>query len=112
MEITDKARAALGGSIKDLGNMMMLRSYTKDITNIWPVLDVLMVYRQLLPEEHDEFMINRGDRIVMIRQLEYMCRHPSIPGSNRRFISLVAASCNMHVFGNLFMSMDDVLVFV
>ncbi|KAA8578418.1 hypothetical protein FQN60_018708 [Etheostoma spectabile] len=92
VEITDKARTALGESIEDLGNMMMLRSYTKDITNIWPVLDVLMAYGQLLPEEHDEFMINRGDRIVMIRQLEYMCRDPNIPGSNRRFISLVAAS--------------------
>lgn len=111
VEITHKAHAALGEKVEDLWNMMTLPRYTKNITNIWPLLDTLMAHGQLLPEEHEEFMINRDDRIVMIKHLEYLCKDTSIPAGNRRFMSLVAASCNMHVFGILDMSTEDVLVF-
>ena len=111
VEITNKAQAALGERVEDLQNMMTLPCYTMNITNIWPILDTLMAHGQLLPEEHEEFMINRDDRNVMIKHLEYLCSQTSIPEGNRRFISLVAASCNMHVFGILDMSTEDVLVF-
>lgn len=111
MDITTKAKAALGNKIRDLRNMMMLPRYTRRITTIRSVLDVLIEYDQLLPEEYQEIMRNPDDHNGMVMQLAYMCRDPSIPEGNRIFMSLVTASYNMHVFGCIGMSMEDVLVF-
>ena len=111
VEITNKVHSELGERVEDLGNMMMLPRYTKNITDIWTAIDVLMEYGQLLPEEYEELWINRRDRNGTIKHLEYLCRDTSIPGGSRRFISLVVASCNMHVFDLLGMSREDVLVF-
>ena len=112
VEVTVEARAALGDRIEDLRNTIVLPRYTKNITAFCPVLDTLMAHGRLLPEEHEEFMINRDDRHAALEQLEHLGRDTSIPARSRRFVSLVAASCSMHVFGSLDMSTEDVLVFV
>lgn len=112
VQLTDKARTALGDKVCDLWTMPMQPSYNKNITSIMPALDVLYDKNQLLPEEFAEFRVNQDDHNSMIVKLEELCLDITIPEPSRRFIALVVSSCNMHVFGipNL-MSMEDVIVF-
>ena len=111
VEISHKARAELGERIQDLENAIVSPRYTNNIANIFPALDVLMSYGQLLREEYEEFIINHDDCHAMRRQLQDMYRDTNIPQTNRSFISLVVASCNMHVFKIIGMNLNDVLVF-
>lgn len=115
VKLTDKVRAALGDKIHHLWSMTMTPSYNRRITDIMSALDLLVFHSQLLPEERAEFQLNRNNGYAMIVQLEEMCRDTTIPEPNRKFISLVVSSFNMHVFdipNNIKMRMGDVFVYV
>jgi hypothetical protein len=115
VKLTDKVRAALGDKIDHLWSMTMIPSYSQRITDIMSALDLLVFHSQLLPEERAEFQLNRGHDHAMIVQLEDMCWDTTIPEPNRKFISLVVSSFNMHVFdipNVIKMRMEDVFEYV
>lgn len=112
VELTEKVRSALGDKVAHLKSMTTTPLYKNKILNVNCALDVLMTYRQLLPEEYAEFSLNEYDTAAMTRILQKLCSDTTIPQANREFISLVVASFNMHAFDLLTMSMEDVLVFV
>ncbi|XP_030251728.1 uncharacterized protein LOC115568527 [Sparus aurata] len=112
VHLTEKVRSALGDKVAHLKNMMTTPIYENRIVEVKCALDLLMQYKQLLPEEYIEFELNEDDTAAMARLLQKLCGDTSIPQANREFISLVVASFNLHAFDLPKMSKEDVLVFV
>ncbi|KAJ8009932.1 hypothetical protein DPEC_G00069290 [Dallia pectoralis] len=111
VDLTALVRSALGAKVCDLYTITG-RVENQWILIIWPALEVLVTTGQLLPEEYSEFELNKHNHPAMVKQLERICDDTEIPEPNRRFISLVVNSFNMHMFHLAGISMQDVFVFV
>lgn len=113
VRLSFRVRVALGKNVEDLYIMPLLPAYNRKIKWKMFAFNILRERGQLLPEEYDDFMTYQFDNNAMIRLLRKLCSDITISSSSRRFISLVVASCNMHVFDvPEYMSMKDVFFFV